>query len=177
MSDPLEVTEEQIAAAQLRIVLDEKLGRETPAVVRRIAAAEPSGGRRALRDDAASRPDPAAGTGSFLSAAYEQALKFFIEAERRASRAAPSVRIWDINRQLMIPSSTWEPEELSPHAAIVTMAEKLAAQGFNREAERWYRRAAADRDVGAMVRLADLLVERGEVAEAESWYRRAAATT
>jgi hypothetical protein len=34
---PLHVTEEQIAAAQLRIVLDEKLGRHTPNVVRRIA--------------------------------------------------------------------------------------------------------------------------------------------
>lgn len=37
-SPPLRVTEEQIAAAQLRIVLDEKLGRQTPNVVRRIAA-------------------------------------------------------------------------------------------------------------------------------------------
>jgi tetratricopeptide (TPR) repeat protein len=37
-SSPARVTEEQIAAAQLRIVLDEKLGRHTPDVVRRIAA-------------------------------------------------------------------------------------------------------------------------------------------
>ena len=36
-SQSLRVTEEQIAAAQLRIVLDEKLGRHTPNVVRRIA--------------------------------------------------------------------------------------------------------------------------------------------
>ena len=35
---PLRVTEEQIAAAQLRLVLDEKLGRQTPKVVRQIAA-------------------------------------------------------------------------------------------------------------------------------------------
>lgn len=37
-STPLRVTAEQIAAAQLRIVLDEKLHRHTPDVVRRIAA-------------------------------------------------------------------------------------------------------------------------------------------
>lgn len=35
---PLHITEEQIAAAQLRIVLDEKLGRQTPNVVQQIAA-------------------------------------------------------------------------------------------------------------------------------------------
>lgn len=37
-SPPLRVTEEQIAAAQLRLMLDEKLGRQTPELVRRIAA-------------------------------------------------------------------------------------------------------------------------------------------
>lgn len=37
MSSRTRVTDEQIAAAQLRIVLDEKLGRPTPDVVRRIA--------------------------------------------------------------------------------------------------------------------------------------------
>ena len=37
-SAPLRVTEEQVAAAQLRLVLDEKLGRQTPEVVRQIAA-------------------------------------------------------------------------------------------------------------------------------------------
>ena len=37
-SAPLNVTEEQVAAAQLRLVLDEKLGRQTPEVVRQIAA-------------------------------------------------------------------------------------------------------------------------------------------
>jgi hypothetical protein len=37
-SSSLRVTEEQVAAAQLRIVLDEKLNRHTPDIVRRIAA-------------------------------------------------------------------------------------------------------------------------------------------
>ncbi|MGH3925757.1 MAG: RNA polymerase sigma factor, partial [Pseudonocardiaceae bacterium] len=34
----MRVTDEQVAAAQLRLVLDEKLGRQTPELVRRIAA-------------------------------------------------------------------------------------------------------------------------------------------
>lgn len=39
MDSPLpHVTAEQVAAAQLRLALDEKLGRQTPEVVRRIAA-------------------------------------------------------------------------------------------------------------------------------------------
>jgi tetratricopeptide (TPR) repeat protein len=42
MNQPLRVTEEQIAAAKLRIELDTKLGRETPALLRDIAAATPS---------------------------------------------------------------------------------------------------------------------------------------
>ncbi|MGW5745253.1 winged helix-turn-helix transcriptional regulator [Amycolatopsis sp. NPDC003861] len=36
----MDITEEHIAAAQLRLVLDEKLGRATPERVRRVAAAE-----------------------------------------------------------------------------------------------------------------------------------------
>lgn len=38
VGSPLQVTDEQLAAAQLRLVLDEKLGRPTPELVRRIAA-------------------------------------------------------------------------------------------------------------------------------------------
>lgn len=37
------ITDEQIAAAQLKIVLDEKLGRHTSDLVRRIAALDPEG--------------------------------------------------------------------------------------------------------------------------------------
>lgn len=37
------ITDEQIAAAQLKIVLDEKLGRHTPDLVRRIAELDPEG--------------------------------------------------------------------------------------------------------------------------------------
>ncbi|NUT48938.1 MAG: hypothetical protein HOV94_16765 [Saccharothrix sp.] len=42
MSPPLRFTEEQIAAAQLRIVVDQKLGRPTPEIVRQIANQRPS---------------------------------------------------------------------------------------------------------------------------------------
>lgn len=42
MNAPLQPNEEQIAAAQLRIELDKKLGRETPEIVREIATYRPT---------------------------------------------------------------------------------------------------------------------------------------
>jgi alkyl hydroperoxide reductase subunit AhpC len=41
MSKQIEVTPAEVAAARLQIVVDEKLGRRTSEVVRKIAAVEP----------------------------------------------------------------------------------------------------------------------------------------
>lgn len=43
MNSPLQPTDEQIAAAQLRLVLDEKLGRQTSEIIREIATHRPAG--------------------------------------------------------------------------------------------------------------------------------------
>lgn len=61
MNSPLRPTDEQIAAAHLRIVLDEKLGRETPEIVREIAAHHPGTARRQHDQDGVVVQDPLTG--------------------------------------------------------------------------------------------------------------------
>lgn len=44
MSRVITVSPRDVAAARLQVVVDAKLGRETPEVIRKIAAAEPENG-------------------------------------------------------------------------------------------------------------------------------------
>lgn len=66
MNSQPQPTDEQIAAAQLRVVLDEKLGRDTPEIVREIAAGRSATARRehvrlSREDDAIAMKDPLTG--------------------------------------------------------------------------------------------------------------------
>lgn len=60
MSPRLQFTEEQIAAAQLRIVVDQKLGRPTPEIVRQIANHRPAEGIEPSATPRSTSGDPSA---------------------------------------------------------------------------------------------------------------------
>lgn len=97
MGEQLKITEEAIAAAQLRLVIDEKLGRATPQLVRQIASM--TAGSTAPQIDlptATNRPEDAALADTEEQIAVERAKRL---ARQRDEKSAHEVfwRVAEIN--------------------------------------------------------------------------------
>jgi Flp pilus assembly protein TadD len=186
-----EITEEHVAAAQLRIVLDNKLGRQTPDVIRRIA--EMTIGDSS-QQEATSRQT--ARSAAFLSveSREEQLIELlrashgqqetedlitmlraiperYAEVQRRWSQqvAGESVTAMANSADALVAAV-----DAIDSGALANLAALLAAAGDADRAEQLYRRAVEAGDTKAMANLAALLVVAGRAEEAEEWFRRAA---
>lgn len=112
MSSPLlRVTEEEIAAAQLRVVLDQKLDRQTPEVIRRIAAMTGA----APVEQQRTSPDPGA-TQSDSSGKDEQAQRG-IDLPTMPANQAPPDPVDEVVETVVDPSAGAEQRAIEVDAA------------------------------------------------------------